>query len=83
MNPFPMRKIARLRQIHMEKVAMELQELDILRRGFQSNRDDRRRDLDSDEDWSHYLLLPCGACSRHCHAIRKWTTLARHNWTTV
>ena len=50
MNPFPMRKINRLRQIHMEKVTVELRELDELRRGYAGTRREDRRDLDSDED---------------------------------
>ncbi|CAK8677308.1 unnamed protein product [Clavelina lepadiformis] len=50
MNPFPMRKITRLRQIHMEKVRAELRELDNIRSGFTTIRREARRELDSDED---------------------------------
>ena len=50
MNPFPMRKLNRLRQIHLEKVSLELKELDELRKGFVSTRRDPNRDFESDDD---------------------------------
>jgi len=48
MNPFPMRRINRLRAIHLEKVSAELRELDALRRGFVSFRRDAAADSDED-----------------------------------
>uniref|UniRef100_H2YR54 Rab-GAP TBC domain-containing protein n=1 Tax=Ciona savignyi TaxID=51511 RepID=H2YR54_CIOSA len=51
LNPFPMRKINRLRAIHLDKVNTELQELDAIRKGFVSVRKNiPDPDAESDED---------------------------------
>ncbi|XP_078484325.1 TBC1 domain family member 2B-like [Ciona intestinalis] len=51
LNHFPMRKIHRLRALHLEKVNAELRELENLRRGFVSVRKNvQDADADSDED---------------------------------
>nr|CAB3266837.1 TBC1 domain family member 2B-like [Phallusia mammillata] len=50
MNPFPMRRINRLRLFHLEKVEAELRDLDVLRKGFVSQRRPAPADRDSDDD---------------------------------
>lgn len=51
MNPFPMKKIQRLRVVHLEKVNSELVQLDIMRRDFASKRNKTcNSDIYSDDE---------------------------------
>jgi len=52
MNPFPIRQIQNRRNFHLEKVRLELTELDAIRQTFMREREDRqdRRTFVSDDE---------------------------------